>query len=739
MHGPRPPRWVAAAMIVVLVLLGAPATGSVPFGSGSSGTNRGDDARSAWYPSAMAPVPSAAASRYGTLFRADLGAKVYAQPVVAAGSLIVATEADEVAALDPVTGALRWQRTLGVPVQASADGCGDISPVRGVTSTPVVDPRSGDVFVVDEELQGGTTAFAMHRLDPSDGTDRPGFPVWIAGSADNQRSTTFDGAAEMQRPGLLLLGGVVYAAFASHCDQRPYDGWVAGVSRAGRLTTLFATEPGALGESGIWQSGGGLSSDGPGQILLTSGNGTGMPLGTPGHRSAHRLGSASLRLSVSPSGTLVATDFFEPYDQEFLSSVDADYGTGAMTVLPSTFGTPRLPDLAVTGSKAGWLYLLDRADLGGSGTGPDGGDRVVDRINLGAKIVSTPSISPGDGLLFVTTVGVGAVRQLVALRIDASGPTPQLRVVGTSTPDLSFGSSSPSISSRPGVPGSSLAWLVRCGIATDTLCADASLDVYQAAPVDGRLIELGSWPIPVGSKFAQPLIVGKTVYVATGTGVMAVGRLPDRPIAAATSLTADAAPIPTTGTSTGSLTITTATPATLSSVTFTSPAVSADAGAVAAAETTAATTISLPLAIDPTSLARQGEATSEATVTTSVGTIVVPLVVHLTSAGPLLMEARPAPLFSFGGIARGRTASMTGTLTNVGMAPLSITGVLAPARPFAVTTTALVGSVVAPGASLTYAVSASGAGRVGLRTSSATIETTGGSMIIHLDALVGGR
>ena len=103
----------------------------------------------------------------------------------------------------------------------------------------------------------------------------------ISGDADNQPETTFDASAEMQRPGLLLLGGVIYAAFASHCDQRPYNGWVAGISRSGQLTSLFAAEPGELGEAGIWQSGAGLSSDGPGQILLTSGNGSGLAPGRP--------------------------------------------------------------------------------------------------------------------------------------------------------------------------------------------------------------------------------------------------------------------------------------------------------------------------------------------------------------------------------------------------------------------------------------------------------------------------
>ena len=729
-------RLAVAVVVGSCLLFAAPAGAGIPIGSGWAGTNRGDDARSAWYPSPVAATPLSVAQNYGVVFRATLGGMVLAQPIVAAGSVIVATETDVVAALDPVSGVVRWSRTLGVPVDASSDGCGDISPFRGVTATPVVDPASGDVVLVDEEQRRGHTAFLVHRLDPAVGTDRPGFPIKVAGSADNQPGATFDGDAEMQRPGLLLLDGVVYAGFASHCDQHPYNGWVVGASLAGRITARFAVEPATTGEGGIWQSGAGLSSDGPGQILLTSGNGPGMAPGTPGATPGRRLGGAALRLEVMPSGRLTPTDFFEPYDQTYLAEVDADFGTGGLVVLPSSMGTPATPRLALTGSKAGWLYLLDRSSLGGTGVGAHGGDAVVDRIDLGAKIISTPSVSPDDGLIYVSTVGVGFQRQLVALKVDRTGTSPRLVVVGTSSPLLGFGSSSPSISTKSGVTGTSLAWLVRCGSGRTSACEDASLDVFAAAPTGGHLAELASWPVGAGAKFAQPLIWGKTVYVATAVGVMAVGRRPSAPVSASTTLV-PAAPALTAGSiGAGTLTVSAASAMTITSLSFSSPAIRADPAVLSSTETSPSSSVVIPLSIDTSGLGTQGEMTSEVTITTSAGATTLPLVVDVTPLGPLLLEARPAPLLSFGGISRGGSHRLSGTLTNIGQSTLTVTGMTSLPAPFSATGVSLVGRTIAPGGSITYVVTASGVGPRGLRTASATISTDGGSMVMHLVAMV---
>ena len=80
-----------------------------------------------------------AASDYGRLFATQLDGQVYAQPIVANGTLLVATENDKLYGLDPVSGTIRWTRDVGPAWPVSAIGCGDLVPNIGITGTPVYD------------------------------------------------------------------------------------------------------------------------------------------------------------------------------------------------------------------------------------------------------------------------------------------------------------------------------------------------------------------------------------------------------------------------------------------------------------------------------------------------------------------------------------------------------------------------------------------------------------------------
>src|SRR5262249_41746007 len=194
----------------------------------------------------------------------------------------------------------------------------DLTPFIGITGTPAIDEATGTAYLLSKTYADGVIGAAKwwaHALDLATGDERAGFPVAITGAASNQPDLTFNPTRQMQRAGLLLMDGVVYAAFAAHCDQRPYAGWVVGISAEGDIKTMWAAEsgPNRTDGAGIWQAGGGLVSDGKGQILFATGNdwsSTTTPV--PGHSPPGALGEAIVRLSVRDNGSLAATDFFQP-------------------------------------------------------------------------------------------------------------------------------------------------------------------------------------------------------------------------------------------------------------------------------------------------------------------------------------------------------------------------------------------------------------------------------------------
>ena len=88
-----------------------------------------------------------------------------------------------------------------------------------MTGTPVYDPSTGTVYLTSEEVPPGhpldNPEFFMHAINAQTGAERPGWPVPIQGSPSNDPGRPFTPFRELERPGMLLLDGSVYAAFAS--------------------------------------------------------------------------------------------------------------------------------------------------------------------------------------------------------------------------------------------------------------------------------------------------------------------------------------------------------------------------------------------------------------------------------------------------------------------------------------------------------------------------------------------
>ena len=326
-------------------------------------------------------------NQFGFLYARFADDQVYAQPLIATNVnvlgrgthnlLIIATVNDTIYAYDaddPTVIAPYWTNSFIrlpniVPVsngdESAIGACGgnyqDFSGKIGIVSTPVIDPVSGTIYLLarTKETSGGITTFVqrLHALDITTGLDRSNSPVVINatysgnGAGNSGGVLTFDSLRQNQRPALLLVNGIVYITWSSHCDNTPYHGWLMGYN-AGTLqqvTTWMNTPNGNQG--GLWMSGQGPAADTNGNIFLSTGNGT-MDTTTNSDYS-----EAFLKLTNN-NGTISVASYFVPYNWSALNSGDLDLNTAGLLLIPGA-------SLAISGGKSNWLYLVNRDNMGG--------------------------------------------------------------------------------------------------------------------------------------------------------------------------------------------------------------------------------------------------------------------------------------------------------------------------------------------------------------------------------------
>jgi len=227
-------------------------------------------------------------TKFGLLRTLAVIGKVDAQPLYLSqlpisGSLhnvvFVATEHDTVYAFDADTGATLWSVSVANGESPSDDrGCGQVSPEIGVTATPVIDRNAGThgvIYVVAMSKDGqGKYHHRLHALDVTTGSEMFSGPKEVQATFPKSGGqTTFDPGQYKERPGLLLLNGVVYLSFSSHCDGGVYTDWVMGYNQ----TTLAQMSVLNIGPNGggpsIWMSGGAPAADAAGNIYVLAANG----------------------------------------------------------------------------------------------------------------------------------------------------------------------------------------------------------------------------------------------------------------------------------------------------------------------------------------------------------------------------------------------------------------------------------------------------------------------------------
>ncbi len=331
-------------------------------------------------------------TQFGRLFSLHVAGQVFAQPLYVSQVTIpgkgthnvvyVTTGSDMVYAFDADTnGGISAGPLWQVNLLTNITSAGTLGNEYGVIGTPVIDLSTNTMYLVSSESQTLSAVYRLHALDITTGAEKLGGPIQIKASAPGTGTgsiagvVTFDPLISRQRPGLLLLNGVLYIAFGSVDDNGPWHGWILSY-RAATLqqTDILCTSANGSG-SAIWMSGAGLAAEVSdpakpyGRMFLTTGNGT--YAATRPYTNTMSYGMSVLDLDLT-GGKMTVKDDFTPYNEAALNAQDGDLGSGGPVLLPAQTladGTTLNPLVQV--GKSGAIYILDRNNLGGFNASSD--------------------------------------------------------------------------------------------------------------------------------------------------------------------------------------------------------------------------------------------------------------------------------------------------------------------------------------------------------------------------------
>jgi hypothetical protein len=342
------------------VTAGAGGAGGISGAGGASGgggsaavsavsvvTNHYDNARSGSNTSeTILTTANVNQAKFGLLFSRTIVGSSYGQPLYVGGVTVngakhnvvyVATEHNMVYAFDADSAAATaplWSKMLPSPLVLGGGGydpgCSDMHDEVGITSTPVISVADNRIYVV-AKISGGQH---LHALDLATGADAPGSPATIGAA-----TTGFNPNIHLNRTGLLLLNGIIYIAYGSHCDAGGYHGWLFGLdAKTLQQTSVYnTTNSGTLGA--IWQSGLGLASEGTG-VWACVGNGT---------SGGENMSQNVIRLLPGGAAMTVTNHYQAP------TSGDNDLSAGVVFVGDT--------GQVVSGGKDGDILLLAKTDL----------------------------------------------------------------------------------------------------------------------------------------------------------------------------------------------------------------------------------------------------------------------------------------------------------------------------------------------------------------------------------------
>jgi hypothetical protein len=475
---------------------------------------------------------------FGKLFVISTDGLVDAQPLYAPNVsipgngthnvLFVATENDTVYGFDADSGSNLWHVTmLGAnEVPSDSRNCGQITPTIGVSSTPVIDLAEGPhgtMYVVAMSKDSNSNYHQrLHALDITSGVEEFGGPVDISaqypGTGDNSQNgqVIFDPKQYKERAGLLLLDHIVYTSWASHCDNRPYTGWIISYNEAtlAQQSVLNVTPNG--NEGAIWAAGTGLAADSAGNIYFDDANGTfDTTLNGNGFPENGDYGNALIKLSTK-KGKLAVSDYFNMYNTVSESNADEDLGSGGAMVVPNFKDSSGvMHELVVGAGKDKNIYLANRTNMGKFN--PNNNSQIYQELtgSLAGSVFSAPAF---DG----KTIYYGAVGDTIkAFSFNANGmlnATPE----SATTTQFAYPGATPSISGSS--PKTLILWATE-NTGPAVLHAynanNLAVELYNSNQAPGGRDNFGN-----GNKYITPTIANGKVYVGTTNGVGVLGLLP---------------------------------------------------------------------------------------------------------------------------------------------------------------------------------------------------------------------
>jgi hypothetical protein len=495
-------------------------------------TYHNNNSRNGWDSAETTLTPANVnAANFGKLFTVPADGLVDAQPLYLSGVtisgvshdlLIVGTEHDSVYAYDANTGARIWQVSTLKSGERTSDnrGCSQVSPEIGITSTPVISrPPTGNpvIYVVAMSKDGGGNYHQrLHALDATNGRELFHGPVEIqaeypgTGDSSSNGYVVFEPGQYKERAGLLLLNGTIYLGWASHCDDRPYTGWVMGYDAAtlAKTTVLNLTPNGS--EGAIWGSGAGMAADGSGNVFLLDANGDfDTTLNSSGFPANGNYGNAFLRLTTA--GGLTVADYFEMYNQAGENGDDIDLGSGGTLLLNQNDSYGKTWQIAVGAGKDGNLYVVDRTNMGKFHRGSNDIYQELDGA-LPGGVWSMPAA-------FAARIYYGPVGSPI-LAFEFSNSKLKAKPVAQTTNAFRYPGATPSISSNGSL--NAIVWAVENSNPAVLHAYDANtlIQIYDSNLAAGGRDHFGN-----GNKFITPTIAGGKVYVGTTDGVGVFGLL----------------------------------------------------------------------------------------------------------------------------------------------------------------------------------------------------------------------